>query len=650
MRILTAALLITGFVSPLAHAVDLKQSKFTQVVNDVQVVSLAEKSQKAAAVDDIFRLPDVVRTGPASRAELVAEDRTITRIGANTVFSFDAANRTIQLERGSLLFNSPKGKGGGTIRTGSAAASVLGTTVLISATTNGGFKVLTLEGSAEVRFLKGPRQQLKAGQMTFVLPGSKPGPVISFRLDQQTANSRLVSGFAEPLPSQGLIKSAVNDQLKQIESGEATDTGLLVGGEATATQVEVIQIFDQTAGSLDPTAGFGSDGVVPRDGGFLTPDGILVKTAGAGPREFANGPASAMLTDASVTAGAIDPSRVFTDQQVILTLPSRPTSDSITQLNPYSGLYARNLTFSSPTVNLAPYNSLPFFDFVASRTLTILNSLSFPGFSPGLYFSAGKQIIMGPGSSITTANEFLLLGSIEKMSFDSVQIRNTVGPLELRSDAAITLNSCALQGDSVFVSSGGLLTVGIAPGGSTTSGGVTGAGGSQVGIQANNDITLRSGNGMLVGGVSLSTFSGTGEINLVNSKGVLTVNNGAFLSSSFIGINSPGGVFVDAGNFSGTRLDVTAGGSSGQVAMVRNLNLATFSLVNIAAHTVDLMNVAFASGSSVNLKSLNGQLAANPNTGAVSQPGFVNFHSGVTYGGQPAQSFVGNGVNLSTLR
>jgi len=62
---------------------------------------------------------------------LVAQDETVTRVGANTIFSFDPANRTIDLKQGSLLFHSPHGKGGGTIHTGSATASVLGTTLIV---------------------------------------------------------------------------------------------------------------------------------------------------------------------------------------------------------------------------------------------------------------------------------------------------------------------------------------------------------------------------------------------------------------------------------------------------------------------------------------------------------------------------------------
>src|ERR1035441_10174902 len=171
-KLIAISVYVGGFLigSP-GHAADLKQSKFTQVVNDVEGISAADNSQKVAAVNDVFNMPDLVRTGEASRAELVAEDKTITRVGANTVFSFDSANRTIDLQQGSLLFHSPKGKGGGTIRTSSATASVLGTTLIVPTTRSGGFKVIDLEGHVAIKFLSGVRQDLNPGQMTFVLPG-----------------------------------------------------------------------------------------------------------------------------------------------------------------------------------------------------------------------------------------------------------------------------------------------------------------------------------------------------------------------------------------------------------------------------------------------------------------------------------------------
>ena len=45
-------------------AIDLKQAKFTQVVNNVEIISATDKSRHDAAVNDVFLMPDVLRTGP----------------------------------------------------------------------------------------------------------------------------------------------------------------------------------------------------------------------------------------------------------------------------------------------------------------------------------------------------------------------------------------------------------------------------------------------------------------------------------------------------------------------------------------------------------------------------------------------------------
>src|ERR1017187_400090 len=227
------------FAAFTSHAIDLKQSKLTQVVNDVQIISAAAQKQKAATVNDLFAMPDILRTGSASRAELVAQDETVTRVGANTIFSFDPANRTIDLKQGSLLFHSPHGKGGGTIHTGSATASVLGTTVIVTTTLNGGFKVLVLEGEAEIRFLNGLHLTLTPGQMTFVLPGGGTSPVVVFRLDQETGGSLLVNGFNDPLPSWPKIKTEITRQLLLLLNNNVQDTDLIVGDNATPNAVQV---------------------------------------------------------------------------------------------------------------------------------------------------------------------------------------------------------------------------------------------------------------------------------------------------------------------------------------------------------------------------------------------------------------------------
>ena len=245
MKKLSVLTLCLGCVSAVStsHAIDLKQSKVTQVVNDVQIISAADQKQKTATVNDVFAMPDILRTGAASRAELVAADETVTRVGANTIFSFDPANRTLDLKQGSLLFHSPHGKGGGTIHTGSATASVLGTTLIVATTPKGGMKVIDLEGSVEVKFLNGLKQKLEPGQMTFILTnGNQLAPVIIFRLDELTANSLLVKGFSQPLDSLPLIQNQIDKQTKLIQSGKATDTGLYAGDDANPNQVQVLDV------------------------------------------------------------------------------------------------------------------------------------------------------------------------------------------------------------------------------------------------------------------------------------------------------------------------------------------------------------------------------------------------------------------------
>jgi hypothetical protein len=217
---------IAGLALPL-HAAPLTESTFTEVVNNVKVVSAADKNTTPAKENELLKSPDLVRTGAGSRAEMTAPDQTITRVGANTVFSFEPAGRSLNLEQGSILFHSPKGLGGGTIKSGGAVAAVLGTTLIVSATVDGGFKVILLEGKGRVTLPNGNSVTLKAGQMVFVLPGGTAfSPVLNINLDKLVNGSLLVKGFSHELSSLPLILAAINQQNSEIASGNATDTGM----------------------------------------------------------------------------------------------------------------------------------------------------------------------------------------------------------------------------------------------------------------------------------------------------------------------------------------------------------------------------------------------------------------------------------------
>lgn len=223
-----AKLFIAGLLcgSMPLFAAPLTQSTFTEVIKDVNVVSANTKAAQAATVNEVVKAPDLVRTGPESRAELTAPDQTITRVGANTVFSFEPTGRNIDLEKGSVLFHSPHGKGGGSIRSGGAAAAVLGTTLIVSSTGTGGFKVILLEGHGTVTLPNGHSVTLNAGQLVFVLPGQTDfDHVLEINLGKLVAGSALVNGFNTPLPSLPLIQGAINLQNQELSNGKV-DTGL----------------------------------------------------------------------------------------------------------------------------------------------------------------------------------------------------------------------------------------------------------------------------------------------------------------------------------------------------------------------------------------------------------------------------------------
>ena len=220
--LLVTALTLANFS---AVAAPLTESTYTEIIREANTLNAAGNAT-AAKLNDVLKSPDRVRTGPASRAELTAPDKTITRVGANTVFSFSDSGRTLNLEQGSLLFHAPKGNGGGTIKSGGVSAAVLGTTLIVSATVDGGFKVILLEGSGEVTLPNGKSVKLKAGQMVFVAPGGTEfSSVLNINLEKLIAGSLLVNGFGQPLPSAPLIQDAMKKQNARLAAGEATDTG-----------------------------------------------------------------------------------------------------------------------------------------------------------------------------------------------------------------------------------------------------------------------------------------------------------------------------------------------------------------------------------------------------------------------------------------
>lgn len=218
---LSSLILILFAATLAARGADLTEATFTQVVNSVTVASPAGKELRPAKVQTQFVAPQILRTGVNSRAELTAADQTVTRVGANTIFSFKPNSRTINLQKGSVLFNAPAGQGGGTIQTAAATASVLGTTIIVSFDPKVGCKLLVIEGTAKIMLPNGQSATVRAGQMIIVPNGATSlPPVFGFLIDKTKKASHLLSGFKSSLPSEDKILAAIRKQDEQLANGD----------------------------------------------------------------------------------------------------------------------------------------------------------------------------------------------------------------------------------------------------------------------------------------------------------------------------------------------------------------------------------------------------------------------------------------------
>jgi len=218
--------LIAGLSLALPLALDcygstpLTESTFTEIIREAKIVAAANKKVSVAQTNMVFHAPDKVRTGNASRVEMTAPDKTITRIGANTIFTFAEGERDILLEKGSLLFHSPAGAGGGSIQYRGTSAAVLGTTMICAVLRDGSFKILDLEGKVKVTLRDGTTITLKAGQMVVVPPDGKEFRAIEyFNIGKAVSRLALIAGFSDPLSSLALIEAAAQEQHQEITDG-----------------------------------------------------------------------------------------------------------------------------------------------------------------------------------------------------------------------------------------------------------------------------------------------------------------------------------------------------------------------------------------------------------------------------------------------
>ncbi len=208
------SLLVFPALLAVAQAAPLSEAKVTEKRHEVGYRPEAG-SERAAEIGDVVRGADIVRTGEKSLAEMEFSDRTLTRLGPQSIFSFKPPEREFQLQEGLGLFCLPKGSGGGRIVTAAITAAIEGTTVLALGTG----KIVFLEGTGKVLTNDGQQQKaIRGGEMAFL----ENGKLIIRPVDlQPILRSRFIRERPRQLPTWPQIQAVVRAQERAGTSREA---------------------------------------------------------------------------------------------------------------------------------------------------------------------------------------------------------------------------------------------------------------------------------------------------------------------------------------------------------------------------------------------------------------------------------------------
>jgi hypothetical protein len=194
------------------QAAVLESAEVTAAINQV-VLSDGGASSRPASVGDTLRGTSLLETGQKSRAELVFNDKSIARLGANSRFSFSKGTRNLELNQGVILMQVPKGAGGATIKTAAVTAAITGTTIAIEYSppangSPGSIKIFVLEGTlrAYLKSVPGESLLLEPGQMIALTPNATSLPDANvFDIGRFIKTAGLLSDQFDPLPSLDLI-------------------------------------------------------------------------------------------------------------------------------------------------------------------------------------------------------------------------------------------------------------------------------------------------------------------------------------------------------------------------------------------------------------------------------------------------------------
>ena len=592
-----------------AGAVQLKEARVTQIIKDVKLIG-AQGGQRSAAVSDAVREGNAVRTGTDSRAELTFADLTLTRLGSNTIFTFNVGAREVDLAGGAVLLSVPRNGAAVKVITAAVTAAITGGTALFEYHKGMPAKLLVLEGKGEFCSTKHSDEcvTVHGGEMAMMTADGRIVQPTKFNAKTVLKTSKLVVGFP-PLPNEDLIMEVINEQQAAASDGTSNPP-------KDPTNIDTLSQATTAAGG---SSKFGPPSAITAPNPYHITSGTQINT------------------DPTITTnGVTDTGKIYrgTAQDGPLATWLGTTQSSFDNVDFYdssggdgfgnnngsneNGLPAGGFLFSNlqldgdPTVSnpngvktlalvsqgaITSSGSATFTFSGADRValVTLNGSIDLSGIS---FANFGRLDVnaRGTGSSVT------LGGPGSSTNLDTVRLRaegdiQVNGPVTAKGTAQNNQGFKALAGNNIVVNAAV----------TSTGGGITLE--SLGGINLTNSAQLRtlldsvgnSGQVVLIASgsdtainVNGSTIDSAGnevDIRQTGVAGQTTLNNatihGDVVKVSALGNN--GVLTIGGGMLSAdTELKLYANGSNGQLNFISNVTLSSGTAMHLAANTLTI--------------------------------------------------------------
>jgi hypothetical protein len=440
-------------------ATEFKDAEITTLKNIVE--HDAGQGAAPAKVNEKIAENSKVTTAAASMAELTFGDSSITRIGANSVFSFQSKERLVKLDKGTALIHATPGNGGATVDCGGVTAAVSGSTFMASQSATGGavFVLLESSGSLKVTTPGGQTVTILPGQAASTGTGPKSGiQVFDVDVKKVMDTTPLVQGFEKQLPSKAEINAVSEKQQAMIREGKIE----VLGVEVVATGEDGDLLVGAPRERPEPGAGgdgldidtaAGGDGPGPVAGTKPPPP----PGAGAG---MTAGPSQGPGLDSSFLSAQRNQAErgAQSPTQLNVTLP-----DGISEGTPQNGTISlnspalqavpvtlvsasgQNITFSFPLGSTIPVGaiSIPFTFTVADDGIISNGSSSSVAVSIRAFASNLSTVGGGLVADITSRTDPVGVdsGTLQLGSSENPFVITLPGKLAADLDAKVTLET-----------------------------------------------------------------------------------------------------------------------------------------------------------------------------------------------------------------